>query len=209
MERSYRLKMEDKLNTNTLTKEYILNCIAKHEKKINDLAYKEKRYRASNYNNHKLELDKLIEYRQPFIDVLMKEYRMSLEDIKTALQSVKDKNIPTNAVCDQIREIITNGCYFLEQWVLYSTKRFVPLWLHKSFNERIYLAEKYRPIYERQAKENQIKAGIEFGNGGTKLTANLPQASFTKDRNPTTDKKLASIAGVSEKTYRQANRYLI
>lgn len=114
MDRSYRLKLEDKLNTNTLTKEYILNCIAKHEKKINDLAYKEKQYRASNYNNHKLELDKLTEYRQPFVDVLMKEYRMSLDDIKTALQSVKDKNIPTNAVCDQIRGIIMNGCYFLE-----------------------------------------------------------------------------------------------
>lgn len=114
MDRSYRLKMEDKLNTNTLTKEYILNCIAKHEKKINDLAYKEKQYRSSYYNNHKLELDKLIEYRQPFVDVLMKEYRMSLEDIKIALQDVKDKNIPTNAVCNQIRGIITNGCYFLE-----------------------------------------------------------------------------------------------
>ena len=114
MDRSYRLKMEDKLNTNTLTKEYILSCIAKHEKKINDLAYKEKQYRSSYYNNHKLELDKLIEYRQPFVDVLMKEYRMSLEDIKIALQDVKDKNIPTNAVCNQIRGIITNGCYFLE-----------------------------------------------------------------------------------------------
>ena len=114
MDRSYRLKMEDKLNSNTLTKEYILNCIAKHEKKIDTLAYKEKQYRSSNYNNHKLELDKLIEYRKPFIDVLMREYRMSLDDIKTALSDVKDKNIPTNAVCDQIRNIITNGCYFLE-----------------------------------------------------------------------------------------------
>ena len=114
MDRSYKLKMEDKLNTNTLTKEYILNCIAKHEKKINELAYKEKQYRSSYYNNHKLELDKMTEYRQPFIDVLMKEYRMSLDDIKIALQNVKDKNIPTNAVCDQIRGIITNGCCFLE-----------------------------------------------------------------------------------------------
>lgn len=114
MDRSYRLKMEDKLNSNTLTKEYILNCIAKHEKKIDTLAYKEKQYRGSPYNNHKLELDKLIEYRKPFVDVLMREYRMSLDDIKTALQSVKDKNIPTNAVCDQIRNIITNGCYFFE-----------------------------------------------------------------------------------------------
>ena len=114
MDRSYRLKMEDKLNSNTLTKEHILNCIAKHENKINKLAYKEKQYRASNYNNHKLELDKLIEYRKPFVDVLMREYRMSLDDIKTALSDVKDKNISTNAVCDQIRNIIVNGCYFLE-----------------------------------------------------------------------------------------------
>ena len=114
MDRSYKLKMEDKLNTNTLTKEYILNCIAKHEKKINELAYKEKQYRSSYYNNHKLELDMMTEYRQPFIDILMKEYRMSLEDIKIALQDVKDKNIPTNAVCDQIRGIITNGCCFIE-----------------------------------------------------------------------------------------------
>ena len=114
MDRSYRLKMEDKLNTNTLTKEYILNCIAKYEQKINQLAYKEKQYRASNYNNFKLELDKMVEYRRPFISVLMKEYEMSLDDIKTALQSVKDKNIPTNVICDKIRGIITNGCYFLE-----------------------------------------------------------------------------------------------
>lgn len=106
--------MEEKLKSNTLTKEYILNCIAKHEKKINELAYKEKQYRASNYNNHKLELDKLIEYRKPFVDVLMREYRVSLDDIKIALSDVKDKNIPTNAVCDQIRNIITNGGYFLE-----------------------------------------------------------------------------------------------
>ena len=119
MDRSYRLKMEDKLNTNTLTKEYILNCIAKHEKKINDLAYKGKQYRASNYNNHKLERDKLIEYRQPFIDVLMKEYRMSLDDIKTALQSVKDKNIPTNAVCDY-----NNGkCIYAAVFVQLSTQK--------------------------------------------------------------------------------------
>lgn len=74
--------------------------------------------------------------------------------------------------------------------------------------QRIAITEKYRPIYEKQAKENQIKAGIEFGNGGTKLTANLPQASTIKDRNPTTDKKLSDIAGVSEKTYRMGAKVL-
>lgn len=67
--------------------------------------------------------------------------------------------------------------------------------------QRISVAEKYRPIYEKQAKENQSKAGKEYGNGGTKLAENLPQPldEIKKQRNPTTDIKLASIAGVSEK----------
>lgn len=58
--------------------------------------------------------------------------------------------------------------------------------------QRIAIAEKYRPIYEKQAKERQSKAGKEYGNGGTKLTENLPQALLNekdkKERNPTTDK---------------------
>ena len=74
--------------------------------------------------------------------------------------------------------------------------------------QRIAVAEKYRPIYEKQAKENQVKAGIEYGNGGTKLTVNLPQASKKETRNPTTDKKLSDIAGVSEKTYRMGAKVL-
>lgn len=76
--------------------------------------------------------------------------------------------------------------------------------------QRISVAEKYRSIYEKQAKENQSKAGKEYGNGGTKLTENLPQPlnETKKERNPTTDSKLASIAGVSEKTYRMGAKVL-
>ena len=44
MDRSYRLKMEELLSTNVLTREYLLNCVAKDEKKINDIAYKKKQY---------------------------------------------------------------------------------------------------------------------------------------------------------------------
>lgn len=76
--------------------------------------------------------------------------------------------------------------------------------------QRIAIAEKYRPIYEKQAKENQIKSGIEYGNGGTKVTANLPQPLNTEKLcNPTTDKKLSEIAGISDKTYRMGQRFLI
>lgn len=69
--------------------------------------------------------------------------------------------------------------------------------------QRISIAEKYRGIYEKQAKEAQSNAGKEYGLGGTKLMANLPEAldSDKKEPNPTTRKKLADLAGVGERTY--------
>ena len=71
--------------------------------------------------------------------------------------------------------------------------------------QRIAIAEKYRPIYEKQAKENQSKAGGDKKSDNYKksVTENLPQANNeNKERNPTTDKYLSDIADVSEKTYR-------
>lgn len=76
--------------------------------------------------------------------------------------------------------------------------------------QRIAVAEKYRPIYERQAQENQSKAGGDKKSEiyQKSLTENLPQVILTKERNPTTDKKLSDIAGVSEKTYRMGAKVL-
>ena len=62
--------------------------------------------------------------------------------------------------------------------------------------QRIAVAEKYRPIYEKQARENQGTRNDLKPN----FTVNLPQSSNKQERNPTTDKKLSDIAGVSEKT---------
>lgn len=65
--------------------------------------------------------------------------------------------------------------------------------------QRIAVAEKYRPIYEKMAKENLSTGGgdkksIEYiKNQGT---VKLPQVDFTNRHNPTTDKKLADMAGV-------------
>lgn len=114
MDKSYRLKMEEKLNNNTLTVEYVINCIAKFEDKINQLAYKEKQYRNVGYNNFKLELDELIAYRKPFVDFLMRDCHISLDDIKESVANVKEKNIPTKKVCDQIRDIIVSNAYWIE-----------------------------------------------------------------------------------------------
>lgn len=70
--------------------------------------------------------------------------------------------------------------------------------------QRIAVAEKYRPIYEKMAKENQ---GTR--NDLKNIMVNLPESS-TKNitTNPTTSEKLAQIAGVSEKTYRMGAKVL-
>lgn len=116
MDRSYRLKMEQKLNDNTLTVEYVINCVAKYEDKINQLAYKEKQYRYADYgsDNYKIKLEEQIAYRKPFVDFLMKDCHMSLDDIKLAVANVKEKNIPTKDVCDKVRDIILSGVYWIE-----------------------------------------------------------------------------------------------
>ena len=116
MDRSYRLKMEERLNNNILKVEYVLNCIAKYEGKINHLAYKEKQYRNVDYgcDNYRIRLEESITYRKPFIDFLMKDCHMSLDDIKNAVANVKEKNIPTKVVCDKVRNIILSGSYWIE-----------------------------------------------------------------------------------------------
>ena len=119
MDRSYRLRMENKLNDGILTVDIIASCIAKNELKINKLAYGIKRY--SNYNNNtfveddrQLKLDELIAYRQPFVDVLIKRCHMSLDEVKSVVDIVKEKNIPTKAVIDKVRVMLISGNYWLD-----------------------------------------------------------------------------------------------
>lgn len=116
MDKSYRLKMEEKLNNNILTMEYVINCVAKLDEPINKLAYKEKQYRYVDYgsDNYRIRLEELIAYRKPFIDFLMKDCHMLLGDIKEAVANVKDKNYPTKKVCNQIREMIASSNYCIE-----------------------------------------------------------------------------------------------
>lgn len=71
--------------------------------------------------------------------------------------------------------------------------------------QRIGVAEKYRPIYEKTAKENQgtrndLKNNIpqNFGESEKKKAA--------KDRE--VNSKLAKVANVNPETYRQAKRVL-
>lgn len=53
--------------------------------------------------------------------------------------------------------------------------------------QRVRIVEKYRPLYKKKAKENQINAGGDKKSESYKksVTANLPQAVEEKKRNPT------------------------
>ena len=68
--------------------------------------------------------------------------------------------------------------------------------------QKIAITEKYRPIYEKQAKENQL-SGLK--NQNNNVLVNLPKRQV----NPiNTSEKLSSIANVSEKTYRMGAKIL-
>lgn len=75
--------------------------------------------------------------------------------------------------------------------------------------QRIAIAEKYRPIYEKQAKANQSLGGGDkrSENYQKSVEPNLTQA-VDKKRNLTTDEKLSKISGVKKTTYKMGAKVL-
>lgn len=72
--------------------------------------------------------------------------------------------------------------------------------------QRIAVAEKYRPIYEKQAKERQATS---TGGVNPQLTQNFVEADKNNKRSENeTNAKLAKVANVNRETYRQAKRVL-
>ena len=75
--------------------------------------------------------------------------------------------------------------------------------------QRIAVAEKYRPIYEKQARERQSKAGGDKKSEDYKksVTQNFVEVNHNRSENET-NAKLAKVANVGKETYRQAKRVL-
>lgn len=76
--------------------------------------------------------------------------------------------------------------------------------------QRIAIAEKYRPIYEKQAHNNLREGGRKGGvSSSNKPTQNFAEASKQINRSENeTNAKLAKVANVNRETYRQAKRIL-
>ena len=74
--------------------------------------------------------------------------------------------------------------------------------------QRIAIAEKYRSLYEKQARENLRQAsGGDRRSEKFDQNQGLPNLVKVENRIDTT-KKLAQVAGVGKETYRQAKRVL-
>ena len=74
--------------------------------------------------------------------------------------------------------------------------------------QRIAVAEKYRPIYEKQAKENLKEGGRKGGlSNSSKPSQNSSKAS-TIDNNIDVRAKLAETAGESTDTYSKGKKIL-
>ena len=74
--------------------------------------------------------------------------------------------------------------------------------------QRIAVAEKYRPIYERQAKERQAEYHGNQYDKKSAIPSNLTEAQTTKNRENETNSKLADIAGVKPTTYKMGAKVL-
>lgn len=100
----------------------------------------------------------------------------------------------------------------------YDTKEEVMRWMldiqlgrrNLSPIQRIAVAEKYRPLYEKQAKDNLREGGRKGGlSSPNKPTQNFVEASKQNNRSENeTNAKLAKVANVNRETYRQAKRVL-
>ena len=74
--------------------------------------------------------------------------------------------------------------------------------------QRIAVAEKYRPIYEKQAQDNLREGGRKGGlSSSNKPTQNFVEASSI-DNNIDVRAKLAETAGVSTDTYSKGKKIL-
>ena len=98
----------------------------------------------------------------------------------------------------------------------YNTKEEVMEWMldiqlgrrNLSPIQRIAVAEKYRPIYEKQAKERQSKYyGNQYDNRSA-IPSNLTEVQTNKKRENETNAKLADIAGVKPTTYKMGAKVL-
>lgn len=119
--------------------------------------------------------------------------------------------IPAYNNCHQVttlRQICQNVKQIISYWVRFK-KNYPCIFITDSIGlaiQKIAITEKYRPIYEKQAKERQATS---TGGANPQLTPKLAEAEKEKNRaNNETNVKLSKLAGVGKETYRMGAKIL-
>ena len=117
-------------------------------------------------------------------------------------------------ICQKHNIDLPSWCF---DWLCFDTKEEVKKYIYEnqlarrnlSPIQKISIAEKYRSIYEKQAKENQSLGGGDKKSKDYQKSvgSNMTQA-VDKKRNPTTDEKLSKIAGIKTTTYKMGAKVL-
>lgn len=117
-------------------------------------------------------------------------------------------------ICQKHNIDLPSWCF---DWLCFDTKEEVKKYIYENQLARrnltpiqkISIAEQYRSIYEKQAKENQSLGGGDKKSEDYQksVESNLTQV-IDKKRNPTTDEKLSKIAGIKTTTYKMGAKVL-
>lgn len=117
-------------------------------------------------------------------------------------------------ICQKHNIDLPSWCF---EWLYFDTKDEAKKYIYEnqlarrnlSPIQKISIAEQYRSIYEKQAKENQAMGGGDkkSKNYQKSVESNLSQA-VEKKRNSTTDEKLSQIAGIKTTTYKMGAKVL-
>ena len=117
------------IETHELNQEILIHCITMINHKIDKAYMKLQKYTAySNYNKEwlndglnispyygirdadisevKKKLEELLIYRKPFLDLVMKSYKINLDSVKSLVSQADFNKLPTYKMIDEIRKII-------------------------------------------------------------------------------------------------------
>lgn len=124
MEMQYRLNQERLLAEHKLNQEILAHCIARLNKKINMLYGKTikrqaelqryKKYKDSGYalllqneiDSLNVEQNQIKDKRKPILHLLMKAYRLSLDDVKQLIRQADAEKLPTYKTIDDVVDMI-------------------------------------------------------------------------------------------------------
>lgn len=127
LNRSYHIKLDSMIEKRIITREMLIFCLARYDEKIKTVAKQQKISAATyskygsdfykrDYEEYTEKLSSLLDFIKPIRDTLMREYQMSLDEVKEAVKTaIGNPNMLTYKYVDIIRKIIISNDFQIEE----------------------------------------------------------------------------------------------